>query len=862
MKISIDKEIHSTKPQNPGDISKRIFKYCADISIQTLARHVTQPYGRTWMPAYFEEHDGKLARTNACWAGQTLFALDFDSGITIDEVLERCKKYKVIPAFIYTTFSSVDNNKFRAVFQNPFEVQDIRVRNVIQLALMTLFPEADSNCKDAARMYHGGKEIIFHEYDEFIDIAELVISMCEYCTISDSKNSATNIKRYCQRTGINIINGLPHIEVIINESQNCKDYGEHLYIYYRKPRYSLQNDISRNSELVIIHFNDKATINLASSMKDGKYPKVDVLMDSCQRNVVENVDFMKLVSVCKLYAGFISGKYWAYHEELFGMATNLLAIKGGKAKLLEGISSNDYDLNKWKFTANYINKSNYFSMNCDNYCPFKDECNHAKNMIDTVKLKKGRVKILEQPKMISLIEAESKLASVFKQVLDSQENKVFVIKAPAGIGKTELYLPVKNTTIALPRHNLKAEVSKRMNEIGNHHEVIPELPKENEDFLAELNSQYVKGYYKGATDLKKEMAMHNKSIAEYLEKIESIKNYHGTFLTTHERLLFTNDNNDQIIIDEDITTTLLKIDTVSIIDLIAVTNKTNLFGDVLKAVNDAEFGVVNSISFEMLWDFVLVGHQFQEVIKQIQSINTNLLGFLNCSEWVKMDNGMISYITKRSLPQKKTIILSATANEYICKLLFGDRLEFIDIEDVEKKGRIVQYPQWSFSRHQMEKEEKFIPIAKAISGHQPVITYKKFSSEFPNCIATFGNVTGIDAYAGKDIVIVGTPHVHPTTYLLYASVLGVDIPDDVSLYDLKIERNGMEFYFYTFKSDALREIQLYFIESELTQAIGRARLLRNDCTVTLLSRLPIAGAEFVYLSKEDEEKLREGFSAI
>ena len=53
----------------------------------------------------------------------------------------------------------------------------------------------------------------------------------------------------------------------------------------------------------------------------------------------------------------------------------------------------------------------------------------------------------------------------------------------------------------------------------------------------------------------------------------------------------------------------------------------------------------------------------------------------------------------------------------------------------------------------------------------------------------------------------------------------------------------------------LREIQLYLIESELIQAVGRARLLRNDCTVTVLSNLPITQADFIYLEKNDIEEL-------
>jgi hypothetical protein len=48
----------------------------------------------------------------------------------------------------------------------------------------------------------------------------------------------------------------------------------------------------------------------------------------------------------------------------------------------------------------------------------------------------------------------------------------------------------------------------------------------------------------------------------------------------------------------------------------------------------------------------------------------------------------------------------------------------------------------------------------------------------------------------------------------------------------------------TFCADnwVLRDIQFYMIESELEQAVGRARLINNDCTVNLFSNFPIGQA--------------------
>lgn len=194
-----------------------------------------------------------------------MFALDFDNGITVDEVLNRCKCYSVLPAFMYSTFSSINNDKFRVVFQTKFEISDIRVRNLIQIALMTLFKEADQSCKDSSRMFFGGKEIIYHDYEATIDIATLVSGVCECFTIKYDKNYATNIKRFCQKISVDLLNGLPHIE-ILSDDENCKENEERLYIYNRKSRYSLQSGEIINPEVVIIHFNKKATKELVTSM--------------------------------------------------------------------------------------------------------------------------------------------------------------------------------------------------------------------------------------------------------------------------------------------------------------------------------------------------------------------------------------------------------------------------------------------------------------------------------------------------------------------------------------------------------------------------------------------------------------------
>ncbi|MFZ3372770.1 MAG: hypothetical protein WA131_07095, partial [Desulfitobacteriaceae bacterium] len=120
-------------------------------------------------------------------------------------------------------------------------------------------------------------------------------------------------------------------------------------------------------------------------------------------------------------------------------------------------------------------------------------------------------------------------------------------------------------------------------------------------------------------------------------------------------------------------------------------------------------------------------------------------------------------------------------------------------------------------------------------------------------IATFGATEGLDSFGGQDIAVVGTPHFNSKQYLLFASALGFKPElDDSQMHYVQIKRNGFEYYFNTYSDEPmLTEIQLYLIESELAQAVGRARILRNNCTVTVFSNLPLRKAEFKYLTKEE-----------
>ncbi len=241
-----------------------------------------------------------------------------------------------------------------------------------------------------------------------------------------------------------------------------------------------------------------------------------------------------------------------------------------------------------------------------------------------------------------------------------------------------------------------------------------------------------------------------------------------------------------------------------------------------------------------------------------ESTPSNVFGFLDCDYYVK-SGSYIHYLKRRECDYKKIIILSATPNIRIYEKLYGNRLKVHDVGRVETKGIVIHYPESSFSAFAIKKEPKLLEVAGSMARRNPVITHLKFKSHFPTAEeAHFGYLSGIDKYRGKDLFVVGTPHKNPSVYYLYARVLGIDYDiKDTKMNFQEVEYDGFVFYFNTFKNNyRLQQLQMSMIQAELLQAVGRARVLREDCTVTMLGRMPIQGAETRYFDADILSKFK------
>ena len=104
---------------------------------------------------------------------------------------------------------------------------------------------------------------------------------------------------------------------------------------------------------------------------------------------------------------------------------------------------------------------------------------------------------------------------------------------------------------------------------------------------------------------------------------------------------------------------------------------------------------------------------------------------------------------------------------------------------------------------------------------------------------------GINALKGFNIGILGTFFKREEMYKLVACYLGgnVNSVEDMKPRPRRVEYNNYSFILTSYTDPILRLVQLNSIYSEMEQCVGRARALRYDCTVYILSAFPCDQAD-------------------
>lgn len=407
--------------------------------------------------------------------------------------------------------------------------------------------------------------------------------------------------------------------------------------------------------------------------------------------------------------------------------------------------------------------------------------------------------------------------------------------------------------------------------------------------VKEIIKIYIKGNIMNKP--KAEWTTADKQLIEYQRIPKSLrrKNFINgkVVLCTHERLFQLNELvADYWIIDEDITNSMLKQGSVPLCELEKLKEHLLLSegdqnGSVIEIIEQLQNAELDRI-YEPQHDVKAWSVVNQILMSNRGEFNTAISELLfNCSAYVKavkMGSGSevetIHYIVRRSLNLNgKVFVLSATANKAIYEKLFGEHIIFRDYGVPNLEAEFRQMYKYSYSRYwaknnvasigrlediilekeDFDEEKRYLAALGferedfQFKDHFLVITHLSIEDEFKrlgyNNTMHFGKTTGFDDFKGYHLIVFGTPHVNPMSYALINKVLFPEdnltaIPRIQS--NVLVSRNGYQFYFTTTPDECnFREIQFWMIESDLIQAIGRARPIDHNCKIYVWTDLPL-----------------------
>lgn len=855
----------------------------AEMDIRDLANNVAN--GSSFKCSYL---DGTKTKD---WISSQLFGIDIDNTdediqmygyLSINDFIKLCERYNIMPLFMYKTLRSTnEREKFRAIFGTETEITDYRLQRLIQLTLMKIFPPCDKSCKDVTRLFLGGKELIYENYENTISPLLIMNTYLDILKEKDSKSFSRNAKKHCKELGLNMINGYPDMKLCHEKSAEPPLEPS---IYYSGNgqcaplemfNFSVSSSKSKNTELDCENLDKESTIYIINEVKEAYILK-------------DNFNFQKLEVNCRLYREFINGENWIDHNKYFGLATNLCRYEGGAKRLIAALDHYNYSdfekINKVNTAKTVYSKYNYSPFRCDTFCPYHTECSNTGDNIASMELYKGEIRKIHEPKYEDLITVRSRTKEAIEfATCEKNSSRITIIKSPTAIGKSELYLDYvcthNNIGIAVPTHILGENIYQRYrSKTGNKNDIIKTYKLDEKYPCTKKYNRLMKvGLFNEAkAQLSKFICNSSNTTKEYLENAVSVLNNMDKvtsadkIIVTHAGMLhLDNANIKTFFIDEDIFNTIVKTVDCSLRDLsdIIFTNfDSQTEKALIKFKEEIEKADMNKVcetpTFER--DY----HGLDEVIHDCQStLTTNIYDCIESRYFIKYrdhDNIRITMIKtdfgNMFLYNIKYIILSATADELICKKMFGEEnVNFIDCGYVKPQGKIYLHSKFTASRNclnnEENQEEKLKYIESKTNKNYPTYTFKTSEEVFKNrgfnIFGHFGSSTGIDSLRGEKINVIGTPHLSPYVYALYAKVLDIKIftddPNGLGRMAFRtVKRNGYEFKFYTYIDDntQMQNLQFYLIESELLQAVGRARAnIEDSAEVHIFSNLPVPFCE-------------------
>lgn len=597
------------------------------------------------------------------------------------------------------------------------------------------------------------------------------------------------------------------------------------------------------------------------------------------RRITEQ-DWNVLLEKCCLFRSFSENSRRLSHDERLRLFTNLTVLSGGEERCDKGLALRaDYARDN---TLDSVKLYGYKPQSCSG-CRHSEQCGDRNHLINHVPVKRRECrKVRECAPRKPLDVTREELGDAIQHCMDSPEKKVFVIKCDAGVGKTEQMLrqDLDGVCLAFDTHRLKNEVHGRL--LAQERSVFlwPDPPKLPKELQKQLDHRYRAGL-NGATGIYRDALEHVKvldnpswkeQISSYLQALQDIHK-ESSVITTHEKALQLTGNAKlhTFVFDEDFLKSLIRTDEIRIGDIREVHDKLgkdsgDKVAELLVRFNSVLCSEPGK-THRPAWPKIPKDAASEILAQSLNSIKSPVGALLECSAYRKDSNGpdapeRIYCITRRPLLEdRKHIVLSATADEEVYRRLFGDRLEFIDLSGTELKGRVICHTGRSFAKTGLLTElESFAERVKqdmATHGFPGIITHKCCTEEKDGqtfllrsgrmvpVIATFGALQGIDAFKGKDLAVYGTPYPPEQIVKLWATLLGIAYTEEDFSFSERVVPWGEYDVSVTTCSESagLQRLHLWLCNAEIIQAVGRARLVSNDCTVHVYSQLPMSGCE-------------------
>lgn len=834
--VHLDEQEFTEKPHDEmvARISNRITKRRVKISLEDFSHYVGER-GVTFARALFK---GK--RNTDFFEEQVLFAVDIDKGLSYQEFMKRSEDYNILPFLVYDTFSSTSKQeKFRAVYLMETVIEKKKLAELFNVMLIKVFPESDKSCKDVTRMFYGGKGIKYFDERNVLNIERLVVAFHTEMKERDRKNHRRNIEKLAGDYGI-----------------ACKDGRIQIY----------RKDLVMDEKKM-----QGADILGGMAVEYGAVKKMEKkeIKGEKEKNNSENssnfpilrIDKDKLPTYCYLYKKHLAEHL--HHNLKFLLATNLQYIKSGKTLFMNGIEEEEIESRKnWEMEWTQIKSYGYKPQSCmRGGCPYVNRCK-----VDSLysKLTWKIIPLRKKVPYITLEDAQNELRQYLHEAVEAKDRGIHLIKAQTALGKTQAYCELaceksdQAFMFVVPTLDLQDEIVKRLEAVGSHCIKTVSCIEKTKELDLSIYNELIMLYDSGQGDKVKGR------IQEYLESngdelseitIEEIKRClnqqekldgscnvvttHKMFLNLPLKIL----EQYEIIVDEDILMSVIK-------DNGSVSRK-----KITEALDAGIFSGEAEKRLKMLQNLEPEKAVKLEPLRISELSDKNMVHFgdlvvlLGSQVFYYEENTEdIRHFNPMEIPKVKTVVLSATLNEKIWKdFCKNRRVRMNEVGTVQYRGKLMQFTYHSMSRECIRKldGQKVKEAIKEITGvpEEQIITFKKFMDESE---IHFGKTEGFDKLKGKNLAIIGTPHYIVALYKMVGRYLDYDTSK--KLCRQRVENSNYSFNLMTFSDAEMRNLQMYILESELEQAVGRARLLRYDTVVWVFSNFPLRQAE---LNQED-----------